>query len=366
MSKSLSRYARTQLASRQRSPAKKSKSPSLEARAREILSELRRSRSPRRRSPRRLVGTPTTLQQLEYLLLDAAEKKTLREVREKFGDLPLTYTVLERLKQFGDEVAPYYHYTCPRGWEAYTDASLEEVEAAGAFFLNGKGNFCLPRGKGTEKYRVGYRDEQDVTPSLRTVRTNLDAILSRMEKSLETPEQQAEREARESAVKASRSASFSARKTVKQQLEKDAEDRKHEANVKRIAKIMKKKPEYAGSSDEELKTLAEAYLAEATTCADGAGNKDQCTTSGCHYSLGGNCFTETDVNAVKAKIAARKAAKETGVPITTEELETFAADEELEDWWRQFYRSRKAKKALDRAKERRDDEERLVRSELSA
>jgi hypothetical protein len=366
MSKSLSRYARAQLASRQRSPKKSSKSPSLEARAREILSELRRSRSPRRRSPRRLVGKPTTLQQLEYMLMEETDRKALREVRQKFGDLPLTYTILERLQEMGEEVAPYYHYTCPRGWEAYTDATPGQIEDAGAFFVNGKGNFCLPRGTGTAKNRVGYRDEDDVTPSLRTVRTNLDALLSRMERSLESPEEQAEREERESAVKASRTASFNARKTAKTALEKDAEDRKHEANVKRIAKIMKKKPEYAGNSDEELKQLAEDYLQEATTCADKAGNKQGCEGDGCHYSLGGNCFVESDVQAVRNKIQARKEAKESGIPITTEQLESFAADEELEDWWRQFYRSRKAKKALDRAKARKDDVERLVRSELSA
>ena len=204
MSKPLSRYARQQLAARRRSPAKKSKSPSLEARAREILSELRRSRSPRRRSPRRLLGKPTTLQQLEYMLMDETDRKTLREVRQKFGDLPLTYTILERLKEMENEVAPYYHYTCPRGWEAYTDATPEQIQDAGAFFVNGKGNFCLPRGTGTAKNRVGYRDEEDVTPSLRTVRSNLDAILSRMERSVETPEEQAEREEREEALAAGR------------------------------------------------------------------------------------------------------------------------------------------------------------------
>lgn len=366
MSKPLSRYARTELASRRRSPKKSAKSPSLEARAREILSELRRSRSPARRSPRRIIGKPTTLQQLEILLMEEADKQALREVREKFGDLPLTYTILERLKEMGDEVAPYYHYTCPRGWEAYTDASSDQISNAGAFFVNGKGNICLPRGTGSADKRVGYRDEAEVTPSLATVKSNLDAVMSRMSKSLETAEEQEEREERESAVKASRTRSRTARQTAKKMMETEAEERKHELNVARIAKIMKKKPEYAGLSDDDLKAHAAAYLQEATSCADSAGDKAGCESSGCHYSLGGNCFVPSDVERVRSKIDARKSAKETGEPIPTEELEAFAADEELEDWWRQFYRARKAKKAQDKAKAKRDDEEALIRSELSA
>jgi hypothetical protein len=301
------------------------------------------------------------------MLMDQADKTALREVRQKFGDLPLTYTILQRLREMGDQVAPYYHYTCPRGWEAYTDATAQQIGDAGAFFVNGKGNFCLPRGTGSADKRVGYRDEADVTPSLTTVRSNLDAMLSRMEKSLETPEEQAEREEREQLVSLSRTRSLDARKSAKKAIEEDREAQKREANIKRIAKIMKKKPEYAGQSDDELKAQAADYLDQATSCADQAGQRDSCSADpNCHYSLGGNCFVESDVQSVKAKLAARKAAKESGVPITTEELEKFAADEELEDWWRQFYRSRKAKKLLDRAKELRDDEERLVRSELSA
>ena len=184
-------------------------------------------------------------------------REVIADVMKAFGPLPVSEVQLGRLKQFSHQVLPVKYYTCPLGWNEYSQPNAAEIKRTGVAWMTERGTWCAADGDETTLVD-SYLPVKKVD-DYRALNEEIINLMSAMV--LQLPEgdelKKKQKEINDSRAKA---------KEVRDKVRTQHGEAKTKNAIKTLMPVMKTMPEFKFMSDADLKLAATQYLADANIC----------------------------------------------------------------------------------------------------
>ena len=253
-------------------------------------------------------------------------REVIADVMNAFGPLPVSETQLKRLQTYSKQVLPIKYYTCPIGWNEYTEPDNAETQKTGVIWMTERGTFCQQTGD--ESKLVDSFMPLKKVDDMRAINEEIINLTHAMAMQLPEGDELRKKDQLLEDVK-------ERRRTVKSSLKTQEMDSRKNASITELMKILHGMEEYKylAADSKELRKHATEYFKKAKSCAVSNG---QCGTT--DETRG--CEQEEDIaGSWGEKICVPKDLKKT-IDASLDEFAD-ASDKKsaarLANWWSNFY-----------------------------